>query len=51
MTTHLHLDAERVKNLIFPAPQKFKLFKPFKLFTVIEHISRVAKPARGTLCP
>jgi hypothetical protein len=22
----------RVKNLVLPAPQKFKLFKPFKLF-------------------
>ena len=26
------------KNLIFPVPQKFKRFKPFKLFTAIGHI-------------
>ncbi len=48
MTTHL--DAERVKNLIFPAPQKFKLFKPFKLFTAIGHITRVNQPACGMPC-
>ena len=45
MTTHLH--AERVKNLLFPAPQKFKLFKPFKLFTIIGHISRVTQSRLG----
>jgi hypothetical protein len=43
MTTHLH--AERVKNLLFAAPQKFKLFKPFKLFAIIGHIICVTQPA------
>jgi hypothetical protein len=28
-----------LKNLIFPVPQTFKLFTPFKLFTVIGHFS------------
>jgi hypothetical protein len=37
------------KNLLFPAPQKFKLFKPFKLFTIIGHISRGTQPAPAHL--
>jgi hypothetical protein len=35
------------KNLLFPAPQKFKLFKPFKLFTIIGHTSRGTQPVRA----
>jgi hypothetical protein len=35
------------KNLLFPVPQKFQLFKPFKLFTIIGHIRRVTELARA----
>jgi hypothetical protein len=45
------MDALPVKNLLFLAPQKFKLFKPFKLFTIIGHFVPVTQPDRGTLCP
>src|SRR5688572_26968600 len=34
-----------LESLIFPVPQKFKLSKPFKFFTVIGHFS--ASPARS----
>jgi hypothetical protein len=46
-----HLDAERVKNLIFLAPSKFRLFKPFKLFTFMGYIVGVTQPDNGTPCP
>ena len=39
------------KNLIFRVLQKFKLFKPFKLFTVIGHFTLVIRPGRGRPYP
>ena len=36
------------KNLIVQIPQKFKLFKPFKLFTFIGHFTSVICASRGT---